>query len=60
MEKEKLKMTFDLSGITANNTEEHASEDDRTIGEIVGEGSNAETRLCRDHRAASTDSKGSK
>lgn len=49
-----------MAGIAANNPEEHASENDRAIGETVGEGSNGETRLLRDHRAASTDSQGSK
>ena len=48
------------SGTTAYNPEEDTSENERTNGEIVGEGSNAETRLLRDNRAATRDSQGSK
>jgi len=49
-----------LAGIKANNTKEHASEIGRAIGEIVGAWFDAETRLLRDHRAASRDSQGGK
>ena len=48
------------SGTTAYDPEENASENERANGEIVGEGSNAETRLLRANRAATSDSQGSK